>query len=52
MRIMSETTRRVYAEGKVATMIERQTAQFLPSDIFLWAVDRDVADPEAAEAGS
>ncbi len=31
----------VYPEGKVATMIERQTAR-LPSDLFLWAAGASI----------
>lgn len=43
MAIMSETTQHAYPEGKVATMIERQTAQRLPSDLFLWAAGASIA---------
>lgn len=43
MAIMSETTRHAYPEGKVATMIERQTAHKLPSDLFLWAAGASIA---------
>ena len=43
MRIMSETTRHAYPEGKVATAIERQTARLVPSDIFLWAAGAAIA---------
>lgn len=34
-------SRHVYPEGKVATMIERQTAK-LPSDTFLWAAGASI----------
>lgn len=43
MAIMSETTAHPYPEGKVATMIERQTARFLPSDLFMWAAGASIA---------
>ncbi len=43
MAIMTETTRHAYPEGKVATAIERQTARFLPSDIFMWAAGASIA---------
>ncbi len=43
MRIMSESTRHPYPEGKIATVIERQTARLLPSDIFMWAAGASVA---------
>ncbi len=43
MAIMSETARRAYPEGKIATMIERQTAHRLPSDLFLWAAGASIA---------
>ncbi len=43
MAIMNETTRYAYPEGKVATAIERQTARFLPSDLFLWAAGASIA---------
>ncbi len=32
-----------YPEGKVATMIERQTAAHLPSDLFMWAAGASIA---------
>jgi len=34
--VMETQTRHAFPEGKIATKIERQTAQ-LPSDLFLWA---------------
>ena len=34
--MLTTESRHVYPEGKVATMIERQTAKW-PSDLFLWA---------------
>jgi hypothetical protein len=43
MAIMSEKTRHAYPEGKVATMIERKTAEMLPSDIFMWAAGASIA---------
>ncbi len=43
MAIMTETTRHAYPEGKVATAIERQTARFVPSDIFMWAAGASIA---------
>jgi hypothetical protein len=43
MAIMTETTRHPYPEGKVATAIERRTAQMLPSDIFMWAAFGSIA---------
>ncbi|HYG36249.1 MAG TPA: hypothetical protein VEC99_15765 [Clostridia bacterium] len=39
---MSETTRHPYPEGKVATAIERRTAQMLPSDLFMWAAGASI----------
>jgi len=42
MAIMSETTRHPYPEGKVATAIERRTAQMLPSDLFMWAAGASI----------
>ena len=39
---MSTRIRHAYPEGKVATMIERQTAK-VPSDLFLWAAGASVA---------
>jgi len=30
-------SRHAYPEGRIATSIERQTAQHIPSDTFLWA---------------
>jgi len=42
MAIMSETTQHAYPEGKVATAIERRTAQMLPSDLFLWAAGASI----------
>ncbi len=41
--MMTETRhgRHVYPEGKVATMIEQQTAR-LPSDFFLWAAGASI----------
>ncbi len=42
MAIMSETTQHAYPEGKVATSIERRTAQMLPSDLFLWAAGASI----------
>lgn len=36
------TTRHAYPEGKVATSIERQTAQYIPSDAFLWAAGASI----------
>ncbi len=41
MAIATET-RHAYPEGKVATMIERQTAKLLPSDTFLWAAGASI----------
>ncbi len=38
----TQTRRHVFPEGKVATMIERQTAK-LPSDVFLWAAGASIA---------
>ncbi len=43
MGIMIEATRHPYPEGKVATMIERQTAKLLPSDAFMWAAGASIA---------
>ncbi len=43
MRIMNETTRHAYPEGKVASAIERRTAEMLPSDIFMWAAGAAIA---------
>ncbi len=43
MDSMTESTRRTYPEGKVATMIEKRTAQMLPSDLFLWAAGLSIA---------
>jgi len=40
--IMTENPRHAYPEGKVATAIERRTAQFLPSDFFLWAAGASI----------
>lgn len=37
MVLLSKRRSHVYPEGKMATAIERQTARFLPSDLFLWA---------------
>ncbi len=41
---MDVTTERhhAYPEGKVAAMIERQTARMLPSDAFLWAAGASI----------
>ena len=41
--IMTENPRHPYPESKVATAIERRTAQFLPSDFFLWAAGASIA---------
>lgn len=41
--IMTENPRHPYPEGKVATAIERRTAQFMPSDMFLWAAGASIA---------
>ncbi len=43
MAVMNETTRHAYPEGKLATRIERQTAQRLPSDLFMWAAGASIA---------
>lgn len=43
MAIMTETSRHPYPEGKVATAIERRTAQMLPSDLFMWAAGASIA---------
>lgn len=43
MAIMTENPRHAYPEGKVATAIERQTARFIPSDLFMWAAGAAIA---------
>jgi hypothetical protein len=41
MAILRERTRHAYPEGRVANLIERQTAK-LPSDIFMWAAGASI----------
>lgn len=41
MEMMTEKTH-AYPEGKLATMIERQTARYVPSDAFLWAAGASI----------
>lgn len=42
MAIMTERSTHPYPEGKVATLIERQTARMLPSDLFMWAAGASI----------
>lgn len=39
---LATETRHAYPEGKVATAIERQTARYLPSDLFMWAATASI----------
>lgn len=39
---LATETRHAYPEGKVATAIERQTARYLPSDVFMWAAGASI----------
>ncbi len=41
--VMDRPTTHAYPEGKVATMIERQTAARIPSDLFMWAAGASIA---------
>ncbi len=43
MANMTESAQHPYPEGKVATAIERRTAQVLPSDLFMWAAGASIA---------
>jgi hypothetical protein len=50
METTTEPRTHAYPEGKVATMIERQTAK-LPSDLFLWAAGASIAASLALKIG-
>ena len=39
---LTTETRHVYPEGRIATAIERRTAQHLSSDAFLWAAGASI----------
>ncbi len=43
MAMMTETRTHPYPEGKIAAIIERQTAEKLPSDWFLWTAGASIA---------